>query len=62
MIGSASATSTRLRNQSNGYNIIRISPDKVDVELVHWNGTSHVVFESLCIPRNIELPAEPSPA
>jgi len=54
MIGSASATSTRLRNQSNGYNILRILPDKVEVELISWNGASHVVFESLSIPRNID--------
>jgi 3',5'-cyclic AMP phosphodiesterase CpdA len=51
MIGSASATSTRLRAQSNGYNIVRIAPDNITVELVHWNGTSHVVFETLIIPR-----------
>ena len=62
MVGASSATSSRLRAQSNGYNIIRIAPDKVDVELVHWNGTSHVVFESLSIPRNVELAGEPSPA
>lgn len=62
MVGASSATSSRLRSQSNGYNILRISPDKVDVELVHWNGTSHVVFESLSIPRQLETVAEPSHA
>jgi 3',5'-cyclic AMP phosphodiesterase CpdA len=51
MIGSASATSTRLRKQSNGYNIIRLSREKIDIELVHWDGSSHVVFESLSVLR-----------
>lgn len=52
MVGSASATSTRLRRQSNGYNILRISPETIDVELIHWDGVSHVVFESLSIKRD----------
>jgi 3',5'-cyclic AMP phosphodiesterase CpdA len=62
MVGASSATSSRLRSQSNGYNILRLSKDKVEVELVHWNGTSHVVFESLSIPRRLEGQSEPSPA
>lgn len=51
MIGSATATSTRLRRQSNGYNILRVSTEKIDIELVHWDGHSHVVFEALSIAR-----------
>jgi 3',5'-cyclic AMP phosphodiesterase CpdA len=54
MIGAASATSTRLRSQSNGYNIIRIAPDKIDIDLVQWNGTSHMVFENITVPRRVE--------
>ena len=54
MIGSASATSTRLRKQSNGYNILRISKEKIDIELIHWDGKSHVVFESLSINRKAQ--------
>lgn len=61
MVGASSATSTRLRNQNNGYNILRLLPDKVEIELVHWNGASHVVFESLSIPRLRENATEPSP-
>lgn len=51
MVGSATATSSRLRSQSNGYNIIRITPAAIDVELIHWDGASHIVFESLSITR-----------
>lgn len=54
MIGSASATSTRLRKQSNGYNIIRLFPDKIDIELVHWDGSAHVVFEALSVLRPVD--------
>jgi 3',5'-cyclic AMP phosphodiesterase CpdA len=61
MVGASSATSTRLRNQNNGYNILRLLPDKVEIELVHWDGASHVVFESLAIPRLRENATEPSP-
>ena len=35
-IGAASAFSTRLRTQGNGYNIIRATPDKVDIALMTW--------------------------
>lgn len=62
MVGASSATSSRLRAQSNGYNIIRIAPDKVDIELVHWNGASHVVFEALSISRNQKPVVVPNPA
>lgn len=51
MIGSASATSTRLRDQSNGYNLIHISKDSIRVDLIHWNGTAHAVFQSFDVPR-----------
>lgn len=51
MVGSASATSTRLRKQSNGYNILRIGADSIDIELIHWDGISHVLTEALSIPR-----------
>jgi 3',5'-cyclic AMP phosphodiesterase CpdA len=53
MIGASSATSTRLRGQSNGYNILRLSREKIDIELVHWTGHSHDIFETLSIPRQI---------
>lgn len=62
MVGAGSATSSRLRAQSNGYNILRISHDKVEVELVHWNGETHVVFDSVVIPRQKAESSEPSPA
>ncbi len=55
MVGSASATSTRLRNQGNGYNILRLAPRQIDIELIHWSEGSHVVFESLTIPRKINF-------
>lgn len=51
MIGSASATSTRLRKQPNGYNLLRLSSDKIDIELINWEGDSHVVFETLSVKR-----------
>lgn len=51
MVGSASATSTRLRDQKNGYNLIRIEHDFIRVELVHWNGVSHIAFQEFDIPR-----------
>ncbi len=57
MIGAASATSTRLRAQNNGYNILRISPEKIEIELIHWDGQSHIVFESLTVNR-IMVPPE----
>lgn len=55
MVGSSSATSTRLRQQANGYNILRLSPRQIDIELIHWDGKSHIVTESLSIPRNIDF-------
>lgn len=51
MVGSASATSTRLRQQSNGYNLLRLSQGKITIELVHWDGNAHTVFESLVLDR-----------
>lgn len=51
MVGSASATSTRLRQQTNGYNVLRIKPDEIEIELIHWDGQSHVVFETLTTQR-----------
>lgn len=62
MVGASSATSSRLRAQSNGYNILRILPEKVEIELVHWNGETHVVFDSVIIPRQMPESSEPSPA
>lgn len=52
MVGSASATSTRLRSQSNGYNLIRVSREAIDVELIHWDGQTHSVLESFSIQRS----------
>lgn len=54
MVGSASATSTRLRKQGNGYNIVRLFDDKIDIELIHWDGASHVVFEALSVLRPVD--------
>ncbi len=54
MVGSASATSTRLRRQSNGYNLLRIKPDSIDIELIHWDGASHVLLEALSLPRHTD--------
>ncbi len=51
MVGAGSATSTRLRGQPNGYNILRILSDRIDIELIHSDGKSHTVFESLSLPR-----------
>ena len=51
MVGSASATSTRLRSQSNGYNLLRVSRETIEVELIHWDGKTHAVFESFAIQR-----------
>jgi 3',5'-cyclic AMP phosphodiesterase CpdA len=51
MIGSASATSTRLREQKNGYNLIRIEPHKIHVDLIHWDGTAHSSFQSFEMSR-----------
>jgi 3',5'-cyclic AMP phosphodiesterase CpdA len=53
MVGSATATSSRLRSQSNGYNIIRVLPATIEIELIHWDGKSHVVFEQLSISRQV---------
>ena len=61
MVGSASATSTRLRKQTNGYNILRISSENIDIELIHWDGASHVVFESLSIKRPPPQEMPPNP-
>lgn len=62
MVGAGSATSLRLRAQSNGYNILRISPETVEIELVHWNGETHVVFDSITVPRPEMDQSEPVPA
>ncbi|MFA5592796.1 MAG: metallophosphoesterase [Micavibrio sp.] len=57
MVGSSSATSTRLRGQGNGYNILRVKPAHIDVELIHWDGASHTVFEAISLPRAEQSPA-----
>jgi 3',5'-cyclic AMP phosphodiesterase CpdA len=51
MVGSASATSTRLRGQKNGYNLIRIDKNMIEVQLIHWDGIAHIPFQSFDIPR-----------
>ncbi len=51
MVGSASATSTRLRNQKNGYNLIHIEKTVIRVQLIHWDGVGHTPFQSFDIPR-----------
>lgn len=53
MVGCASATSTRLRSQSNGYNLIHISKEKIKVDLVHWNGSAHETFQSFEMQRTL---------
>lgn len=53
MVGSASATSTRLRDQKNGYNLIRILKDRIHVDLVHWDEGSHKVFQSFELRRSL---------
>ncbi len=41
-IGAASAFSTRLRTQGNGFNLIRATPDRADVTLMTWkDGNFH---------------------
>lgn len=47
MVGAGSATSV----PAGGYNILRILPDKIDIELVHSDGKSHTILESLSLPR-----------
>lgn len=56
MVGASSATSTRLRSQTNGYNLIRVEKDAIEIDLIHWSGSVHEVFESLTTPRNIRVP------
>lgn len=49
-IGAASAFSTRLRTQGNGYNLIHTTPDQVDVTLMTWQdgnfqeSEKHVIY------------------
>lgn len=49
-IGAASAFSTRLRTQGNGYNLIRATPDQADVTLMTWKdgnfqeSEKHVIY------------------
>lgn len=57
MVGASSATSTRLRGQGNGYNILRVSARKVDVELIHWEGKTHIITESISLPRRLDFEA-----
>jgi len=54
MVGCASATSTRLRSQTNGYNLIHIGPDKIRVDLIHWDGAAHSIFQSFDMARDVE--------
>lgn len=53
MVGSASATSTRLRSQTNGYNLIRIEKHKLHVDLIHWDGSAHKSFQSFEMARRL---------
>ncbi len=56
MVGASSATSTRLRSQANGYNLIRVEKETIEIDLIHWSGSVHEVFESLTIPRVPRVP------
>ncbi len=35
-IGASTATSTRRREQANGYNLIKIDKDSIQIEVMHW--------------------------
>lgn len=38
VVEAATATSTRLREEANGFNVLRIQPDVIRVETYRWNG------------------------
>lgn len=50
-IGASTATSWRTRQQKNGYNMIRIGPEQIDVELMDWEDNKFVVLENHTIKR-----------
>ena len=38
VVEAGTATSTRLRTEPNAFNVLRIEPDEIDVEVQTWNG------------------------
>jgi 3',5'-cyclic AMP phosphodiesterase CpdA len=45
VVEAATATSTRLRQESNGFNVLRVAPGVIQVEPHSWNGRIFVVRE-----------------
>jgi 3',5'-cyclic AMP phosphodiesterase CpdA len=51
-VGAGTATSTRLREQANGYNIIRIEDQKIMIDLLHRIDNNFVIFQTHRLKRN----------
>jgi 3',5'-cyclic AMP phosphodiesterase CpdA len=51
-IGAATATSTRLRDQANGYNLIHIGKDEICIDMMHWAKQGFEKLESHSVKRN----------
>lgn len=51
-VGASTATSSRLRHQANGYNLIRIEKDKIHIDHYHLEAGKFVVFQTHEIERN----------
>lgn len=52
-VEAGTATSSRLRNQPNEYNLIDVSPDKVDVHVRSFDGKGFVTRETTTLPVKI---------
>lgn len=50
-IGASTATSTRLRRHANGYNLIRITAQEIDIDLLHWEDGRFILLQKHIIER-----------
>lgn len=52
-LNASTATSTRIRRQPNGYNVLHLTPDAVRIDLLRYENDSFAVFEALTHTRKI---------
>lgn len=52
VVEASTATSTRLRGESNGFNVLRVDPDGIQAENRRWNGDTFVLQSVQQFSRN----------
>jgi 3',5'-cyclic AMP phosphodiesterase CpdA len=51
VVEAATATSTRLRKEANGFNLLRVTPDAIQVETLTWDGRTFVASSQQAFSR-----------